>query len=160
DGEPVGYIRAGSYGWTLGSAVGLAMVEGGGAIVTPDWLAAGSWEGDIAGTRHPAQVSLRPMYDPPTARVRTSSPPPFRPPGRPHRPERTCPLPPRRGFLLAFAPACRAETRPSVRRSCRLCQRWPVGRSSSCSKNAPKRPSGSIRCTSRIQWHGLPTASG
>ena len=28
DGVPVGYVRAASYGWTLGSAVGLAMVVG------------------------------------------------------------------------------------------------------------------------------------
>jgi 4-methylaminobutanoate oxidase (formaldehyde-forming) len=70
DGVPVGYVRAGSYGWTLGSAVGLAMVEGGGGPVTPDWLSSGSWEVDIAGTRYPAEVSLRPMYDPTSARVR------------------------------------------------------------------------------------------
>jgi len=70
DGRPVGYVRAGSYGWTLGSAVGLAMVEGGGEPVTPDWLSSGSWEVDIAGTRYPAEVSLRPMYDPTSARVR------------------------------------------------------------------------------------------
>jgi 4-methylaminobutanoate oxidase (formaldehyde-forming) len=70
DGKPVGYVRAGSYGWTLGSAVGLAMVEGGGEVVIPDWLAAGSWEVDVAGARHPAEVSLRPMYDPTSARVR------------------------------------------------------------------------------------------
>jgi 4-methylaminobutanoate oxidase (formaldehyde-forming) len=70
DGRPVGYVRAGSYGWTLGSAVGLAMVEGGGEPVTPDWLSSGTWEVDIAGTRHPAEVSLRPMYDPTSARVR------------------------------------------------------------------------------------------
>lgn len=70
DGLPVGYVRAASYGWTLGSAVGLAMVSGGGSPVTPDWLAAGTWEVDVAGTRHPAEVSLRPMYDPTSARVR------------------------------------------------------------------------------------------
>ena len=70
DGEPVGYLRAGSYGWTLGAAVGLAMVEGGGELVTSDWLAAGSWEVDVAGQRHRAEVSLRPMYDPTSARVR------------------------------------------------------------------------------------------
>ena len=29
DGKPVGYVRAASYGHTLGGAVGLAMVEGG-----------------------------------------------------------------------------------------------------------------------------------
>ena len=70
DGVPVGYVRAASYGWTLGAAVGLAMVSAGGAPVTPDWLAAGGWEVDVAGTRHPAEVSLRPMYDPTSARVR------------------------------------------------------------------------------------------
>ena len=70
DGVAVGYVRAASYGWTLGSAVGLAQVAGGGALVTPDWLASGRWEVDIAGTRHAAEVSLRPMYDPTSARVR------------------------------------------------------------------------------------------
>ena len=49
DGQPVGYVRAGSYGWTLGSAVGLAMVEGGGGPVTADWLSSGGWEVDVAG---------------------------------------------------------------------------------------------------------------
>ena len=31
DGREVGYIRAASYGWTLGGAVGLAMLDSGGA---------------------------------------------------------------------------------------------------------------------------------
>jgi len=70
DGAPVGYVRAASYGWTLGSAVGLAFVSGGGEPVTAGWLAAGAWEVDVAGTRHPIEVSLRPMYDPTSARVR------------------------------------------------------------------------------------------
>jgi len=70
DGEPVGYVRAASYGWTLGGAVGLAFVSGGGVPVTPDWLRAGSWEVDVAGTRHPIEVSLRPMWDPTSARVK------------------------------------------------------------------------------------------
>ena len=70
DGAPVGYVRAASYGWTLGSAVGLAFVSGGGQPVTADWLAAGTWEVDVAGTRHPVEVSLRPMYDPTSARIR------------------------------------------------------------------------------------------
>ena len=69
-GVPVGYVRAASYGWTLGSAVGLAFVDGGGEPVTGDWLSSGTWEVDVAGTRHAAQVSLRPMYDPTSARVR------------------------------------------------------------------------------------------
>jgi 4-methylaminobutanoate oxidase (formaldehyde-forming) len=69
DGEVVGYVRAASYGWTLGASVGLAFVTTH-EKVTKDWLAAGTWEVDIAGERHAAEVSLRPMYDPTSARVR------------------------------------------------------------------------------------------
>ncbi len=70
DGVAVGYIRAASYGWTLGAAVGLAQVSGGAEPVTTDWLSSGRWEVEIAGSRHAAEVSLRPMYDPTSARVR------------------------------------------------------------------------------------------
>lgn len=68
DGVVVGYVRAASYGWTLGGAVGLAFVGGDGPV-TPQWLADGTWEVDVAGARHPARVSLRPLYDPTSARV-------------------------------------------------------------------------------------------
>lgn len=69
NGRPLGYVRAASYGHTLGGAVGLAMVEAG-EPVTDGYLGAGDWEVEIAGRRHPAAVSLRPMYDPENARVR------------------------------------------------------------------------------------------
>ncbi len=69
DGEVVGYVRAASYGWTLGAAVGLAFVTSE-QPVTREWLDAGAWEVDIAGDRYAAEVSLRPMYDPTSARVR------------------------------------------------------------------------------------------
>ncbi len=67
--EVVGYVRAASYGWTVGASVGLAFVTAD-QPVTKDWLDAGSWEVDIAGERYAAEVSLRPMYDPTSARVR------------------------------------------------------------------------------------------
>ena len=70
DGMPVGYLRAASYGHTLGGAVGLAMVEGHGQDITPTWLAAGSWTVEINGAQHAATVSLRPLYDPTNARIR------------------------------------------------------------------------------------------
>jgi heterotetrameric sarcosine oxidase gamma subunit len=70
DGEYVGYVRAASYGWTLGGAVGLALVSAGDHPVTADWISRGRWEVDIAGTRHPAVASLRPMYDPTSARIK------------------------------------------------------------------------------------------
>jgi heterotetrameric sarcosine oxidase gamma subunit len=69
DGEVIGYVRAASYGWTLGASVGLAFVTAD-EKVTKDWLDAGTWEIDIAGERFAAEVSLRPMYDPTSARVR------------------------------------------------------------------------------------------
>ena len=70
NGVPVGYIRAASYGHTLGGAVGLAMLE---ADVPLDaaWLAAGTWEVDVAGKKYPATASLRPLYDPKSERVRS-----------------------------------------------------------------------------------------
>ena len=69
DGVAVGYVRAASYGHTLGGAVGLAMLEADGPL-TADWLAAGEWEVDVAGERFPAVTSLRPMYDPANARIK------------------------------------------------------------------------------------------
>ncbi len=67
--KAVGYIRAASYGFTLGGAVGLAMIEAGEPI-NKAYLKEGEWEIDIAGKRYPADVSLRPMYDPKMERIK------------------------------------------------------------------------------------------
>ncbi|GIL36178.1 FAD-dependent oxidoreductase [Phycicoccus sp. DTK01] len=69
DGVAVGDVRSGSYGWSVGGAVGLAGVEHEEGV-TAQWLREGRWEVDVAGTRYPAEVSLRPPYDPTSARVR------------------------------------------------------------------------------------------
>jgi 4-methylaminobutanoate oxidase (formaldehyde-forming) len=66
----VGYIRAASYGFTVGGAVGLAMIEAG-EPVTADYLASGRWEVDIAGTRYPAVASLKPLYDAEMKRIKS-----------------------------------------------------------------------------------------
>ena len=68
DGVPVGYVRAASYGHTLGGAVGLAMIEPK-VVVDEDYLGSGRWEVDIAGRRYPAAVSARPLYDPQMKRI-------------------------------------------------------------------------------------------
>ncbi len=70
DDIPVGYIMAGAYGHTLGASVGVGPVENEGGTVDKDFVLNGSYEIDIAGTRYPAAVSLRPMYDPKLLRVR------------------------------------------------------------------------------------------
>jgi len=63
NGRAVGYVRAGSYGFTLGGAVGLFMIESD-EPVTADYISSGKWEVDVAGQHYPADVSLRPFYDP------------------------------------------------------------------------------------------------
>ncbi|MCE3285358.1 MAG: Sarcosine dehydrogenase [Steroidobacteraceae bacterium] len=71
DGVPVGYVRAASYGHTLGGAVGLAMVEPKNVeAVDAAYLDSGRWEVEIAGRRHPVVVSLKPLYDPKNERIK------------------------------------------------------------------------------------------
>jgi 4-methylaminobutanoate oxidase (formaldehyde-forming) len=64
NGTPVGYVRAASYGHTLGGAVGLAMIDGGGEAVDGKWIEAGNWEVEIAGKKWPARASMKPLFDP------------------------------------------------------------------------------------------------
>ena len=45
DGKPVGYIRAASYGHTLGGAVGLAMIDGATTPIDAKWIEAGTLGG-------------------------------------------------------------------------------------------------------------------
>ncbi|MBS1122348.1 MAG: Sarcosine dehydrogenase [Deltaproteobacteria bacterium] len=71
NGTPVGYLRAASYGHTLGGAVGLAMIDApSGGPLDQAFLDAGTWEVDIAGTLVPARASLRPLYDPENKRIK------------------------------------------------------------------------------------------
>ncbi|MEO8328715.1 MAG: aminomethyltransferase family protein, partial [Candidatus Nanopelagicales bacterium] len=67
--RPVGYVRAASYGFTLGGAVGLAMIEADEPI-TSAYLDGRDWSVEIAGRSYPAAASLRPMYDPKNERIR------------------------------------------------------------------------------------------
>jgi 4-methylaminobutanoate oxidase (formaldehyde-forming) len=69
DGRAVGYIRAASYGHTLGGAVGLAMAESD-APLDQAWIDDGRWSVDIAGRDYPAAASLRPLYDPAGVRIK------------------------------------------------------------------------------------------
>ena len=70
DGAAVGYIRAASYGWTLGGAVGLAMVESAGEPIDQAWIDAGQWLVQIGDRSYPARASLRPFYDPANKRIK------------------------------------------------------------------------------------------
>jgi 4-methylaminobutanoate oxidase (formaldehyde-forming) len=68
DGAPVGHVRSGGFGHSLGAACGIAAI-GRDDGITAAALAAGSFEIDVAGTRVPAQVSLKPFFDPDRSRV-------------------------------------------------------------------------------------------
>ncbi|MEO7370079.1 MAG: aminomethyltransferase family protein, partial [Ilumatobacteraceae bacterium] len=69
DDRAVGYVRAASYGFTLGGAVGLVMVEAG-EPVDAAYLSSGTWDVEIAEHRYPARVSMRPFYDPDNVRIK------------------------------------------------------------------------------------------
>ena len=69
NGKPIGYVRAGSYGFTLGGAVGLAMIEAGEPIDS-HYLENSHWQIEINGKLYPAIVSLKPLYDPEMKRIK------------------------------------------------------------------------------------------
>jgi 4-methylaminobutanoate oxidase (formaldehyde-forming) len=68
DGEIVGYLSSGAYGHHLGAAIGMGYVPCTGESAA-EVLASG-YEIDVAGSRVRAEVSLRPMYDPKSERMR------------------------------------------------------------------------------------------
>jgi 4-methylaminobutanoate oxidase (formaldehyde-forming) len=61
----VGFVRSGMYAHTLGAAVGLGYVTDAAGGVEPD-----AYEIEVAGVRHAALASLRPLYDPKQERIR------------------------------------------------------------------------------------------
>ncbi len=68
DGQIVGYVSSGAYGHHLGGAIGMGYVPCKGESAAD--VLASNYEIDIAGSRIPAEASLRPMYDPSGARTK------------------------------------------------------------------------------------------
>jgi len=62
-------LTSGSYGYSIGAAVGMGYVECADGV-TADFVERGAYEIEIAAERFPALASLRPFYDPASARVR------------------------------------------------------------------------------------------
>jgi heterotetrameric sarcosine oxidase gamma subunit len=72
DGVAAGRVASAAWGETLGSCIGLGYLrDPAGGVITPDWIRAGRYQVDVAGTRHPLQVSLKPLYDPAGDRLRS-----------------------------------------------------------------------------------------
>ena len=69
DGEITGYVTSGMYGHSLGAAVGLGYVSNADGV-DAEYVAAGSYEIEVAGQRFAAKGSLKPLYDPGSARIR------------------------------------------------------------------------------------------
>ena len=69
DGAFAGYLTSGGYGYTLGKPIGLGYVRKPDGI-TDDWLKAGRYELVVAGETVAATLTLDPLYDPASARVK------------------------------------------------------------------------------------------
>ena len=68
DSEIVGYLSSGGYGHHMGAAMGLGYVPCKGQTAAD--VLGSDYEIDVAGTRVKAEVSLKPMYDPKSERVK------------------------------------------------------------------------------------------
>lgn len=69
DGKQVGYLSSGMFGHTIGRAIGLGYVKAEGEC-TPDYVNSGKYEIEVARERLPAKASLKPLYDPTSARIK------------------------------------------------------------------------------------------
>ncbi|QRI61686.1 FAD-dependent oxidoreductase (plasmid) [Shinella sp. PSBB067] len=69
NGEPVGYLTSGGYGYTLGRNIGYGYVRRVDGL-DGDFLRGGDYELVVAMERTPAKIHFEPLYDPSGARVR------------------------------------------------------------------------------------------
>ena len=71
DGKVVGNIRSSSYGFSVGGAIGIAMIDAGkGERVNKSFLEQGKWEIEIGNKKYPVHVSLKPLYDPSNSKIK------------------------------------------------------------------------------------------
>jgi 4-methylaminobutanoate oxidase (formaldehyde-forming) len=69
DGEPVGYLTSGGYGYTLQRGIGYGYVRHA-AGVSDEFLLSGHYELVVANERFPAEIGLKAFYDPGNERVK------------------------------------------------------------------------------------------
>ncbi len=70
NGNRIGHLEGGGYGYTLGSSVGLGFIEHEEGV-TAEFVKSSQFEIEVVGQRYPAKASLRPMYDPKGLKVRS-----------------------------------------------------------------------------------------
>ncbi|MBV9569542.1 MAG: FAD-dependent oxidoreductase, partial [Hyphomicrobiales bacterium] len=69
NGEPVGWLTSGGWGYTVGTNVGLGYVRSAKGV-TDAFLAEGDYRLEVAGEEVPARFHARPLYDPTGSRPR------------------------------------------------------------------------------------------
>lgn len=69
NGQRVGWLSSGGYGYTVGRSIGMGYVRNAGGLDRA-WVLDGEYQLDVATQRHPAEVSLIPLYDPSNRRIR------------------------------------------------------------------------------------------
>jgi len=69
DGEPVGYLTSGGYGYTIGKSIGFGYVRNA-AGLDEAWLRAGRYALVVAMETVPAELHLGPLYDPGMQRIK------------------------------------------------------------------------------------------
>ncbi len=71
DGAVAGQVTSAAWGETIGACVGLAYVRAAdNSVINADWVKAGSYQVNVGGLLYPISVSLRPIYDPTSAKIR------------------------------------------------------------------------------------------
>jgi 4-methylaminobutanoate oxidase (formaldehyde-forming) len=68
DGMPIGFTTSGSYAHTLGAAIGMGYLRSDEPI-TREWVEAGRYDIEVAGTRFAAKPYWRAPYDPSRSRI-------------------------------------------------------------------------------------------
>jgi len=69
NGQPVGYLSSGGFGYTIEKSVGFGYIknpEG----VDNDFITDATYELEIACKRYPAKVHMKPLYDPQMTRIK------------------------------------------------------------------------------------------
>jgi 4-methylaminobutanoate oxidase (formaldehyde-forming) len=70
DGQRVGWLSSGGWGYTVGKNIGLGYVRNAETGVDAGYVLSGRYELEVATERVPAEVFLRPLYDPDMQRVK------------------------------------------------------------------------------------------
>jgi 4-methylaminobutanoate oxidase (formaldehyde-forming) len=69
DGERVGYLTSGGWGYTIGANIGLGYVRNADGV-SDEFLASGSYALEVATERVAAKLHTEPLYDPAMTRIR------------------------------------------------------------------------------------------